>query len=57
VSVFLLFLSLPVVGAGVIFVVYAQSAIHEIEALHSFLIGAVCLVGVAIVEAIRTQQK
>jgi hypothetical protein len=43
--------------AGLMILAGAKSAIHEIEAFLLFLIGAVFLVGAAIVEAIHSQRK
>ena len=42
---------------GIMIFASAKSAIHEIEAFLLFLIGAVFLVGAAIVEAINSQRK
>ena len=44
-------------AAGVMIFAAAKSAIHEIEAFLLFLIGAVFLVGAAVVEAIHSQRK
>jgi hypothetical protein len=43
--------------AGLMIFSAAKSAIHEIEAFLLFLIGAVFLVGAAIVDAIHSQRK
>jgi len=43
--------------AGVVILVGAQSAIHEIEAFMFFLISAVFLIGASVVEAINMASK
>ncbi len=55
--VFLFILCILSFLAGVMIFAAAKSAIHEIEAFLLFLIGAVFLVGAAIVEAIHGQRK
>ena len=55
--VFLFILCILSFLAGVMIFPVAKSAIHEIEAFLLFLIGAVFLVGAAIVEAIHGQRK
>jgi quinol-cytochrome oxidoreductase complex cytochrome b subunit len=55
--VFLFILCVLSFLAGVMTLAGAKSAIHEIEAFLLFLIGAVFLVGAAIVEAIHRQRK
>jgi len=50
--IFLLLLCLLSFLSGLLVLASAQGAIHEIEAFLLFLIGAVFLVGAAIVEAI-----
>ncbi len=55
--VFLFILCILSFLAGVMIFPVAKSAIYEIEAFLLFLIGAVFLVGAAIVEAIHGQRK
>ena len=55
--VFLFILCILSFLAGVMIFAAAKSAIHEIEAFLLFLIGAVFLVGAAIVKAIHGQRK
>ena len=55
--VFLFILCILSFLAGVMIFAAAKSAIHEIEAFLLFLIGAVFLVGAAIVNAIHSQRK
>ena len=50
---FLLVLSILAVLIGVVILIVAQSAIHEIEAFMLFLISAVLLVGYAMLNAAR----
>ena len=55
--VFLFILCVLSFLAGVMILAGAKSAIHEIEGFLLFLIGAVFLIGAAIVEAINRQRK
>jgi uncharacterized membrane protein len=52
-SVLLFFFALAAAGLGGLILVASKSAIHEIESLILFLIGAVFLVGTAIVDAVK----
>ena len=52
-KVFLFILAVLAALAGAGILVSAKSAIHEIEAFILFLVGAVCLSGAAIVEAVK----
>ena len=53
-KVFLFILAVLAALAGAGTLVSAKSAIHEIEAFILFLVGAVCLSGAAIVEAVSS---
>ena len=52
-SVLLFLLALSAAGLGALILVASKSAIHEIESLILFLIGAVFFVGTAIVDAVK----
>ena len=55
--IILFFGAIAAILFGFMMLVAAKSAIHEIEAFILFLIGAVCLSGAGIIDAMYAMQK